>query len=257
MNGPDVQNLDQVITSSFQFGPESEEQELQASKYILSKKSLTTLDKLREESKMTFRLRWFELKPILGGTNSETIRGSEPVVVDAGDSFLFDCKIFANDILALGFFCTRHTNSGSGLLKKTLRLLLFHYKRASNQLQQVSDEEHPIDETYLSHIPLVSDEDQVQLVSFVEHKKRVFCMAYPHMSKPVIQIFCLHRHRFVAIGGTNCNRRGLYVMDRHTENRYFYRNEKFCIPFGYGQKTTTDLKREIVTHRHFEWKLSF
>ena len=252
MNGPDEQTLRDVTKGSFPFQSESALQEYDR-RCILSKTALVLLVATLSDPRMTFKLNWYDFKSV----SSQSCQPSDAGVIDAEGCSSFECKILPNCKVVLGFFCEQVTLTESVPTRTTLRLILFQYQQTWNQLKQVSDETHPIDEMFISQLPTVSDPLPVKSLSFVEHKKKVFCVVNPHMSKQVKQIFCLHRERFVPIGGTNCRRPGLYVIGRNTVNYHQYKYEKLGRPFGFGLSEHLDLKQGAIRTKYFELVPSF
>ena len=107
------------------------------------------------------------------GSESKSIQVSETVEICASIDDFWDSKILPNNTLAFGSLCQIDTVTNSGRTRPAIRLVLFHFKQAGNQLQKVSDEAHPIDEMYLSQTRSFQSPPSAESSWFTEYKKRI------------------------------------------------------------------------------------
>src|SRR3990167_2450124 len=208
MKGPEEQSLEHAAICSIQLLTDSEDQQSDPYQFLLEENSVCSLTWSIHDLEMTAKIIFYSLRSKVNKKEVTKLRGSELFQIEKLISDCFSCKILPNDTLAIGYYCKQEAVAQEHPKGRIIRLMLLQYERISNQLRQISDETYPIDDLYLSQLPQFSDSFHEQSLSFVEHKKKVFCVASLHMEKQVKQIFCLHRHRFVPIGGTNCNRPG-------------------------------------------------
>lgn len=167
-------------------------------------------------------------------------------------------SILPKDDIAVVYF-VKDSNQESGKKPNVrIRLKLFKYHSTSNQVSKLADTVHDIDHYFLAGLQRYHtfrsscDQD----ISFKWHRNRIFCMTFVGPSKTALQVYCFYKNRSIPIGGTNCNRPGLYIMTKKGFLN-FYDQPDFVGVIGTGWTSQIDFNREVIAYKFFEWTLSF
>lgn len=264
MNGPSEQNLSQV---SRLFDIEDKEVDFTGGNLVaLGKNNLAIL---REVGQTTF-VDWFHFKIDAIHTEGEIARFTQPesteVEGELPDPYNLSYKILPNNMLALGVAGAIIPQPTDGRETESITLMMFQYNHVTNQVVRLTTQKIDIDIYLLSKLPCSTTQNEEIKLNFGICKGRIFCVAQIHSEKPVLQVFCYYRNMFQPIGGTNCRRAGVYVMDRNTKvgldpescmPSFNYPNEGLKELYVTSCKVDYDFKQRLATFKFCEWALRF
>lgn len=171
------------------------------------------------------------------------------------------CHILPNDYVAVGYFVKPSSLSSTECLNGSslsVKLRLFRNHSALSEATMLADSTHEIDKLFAAKLPVVIGFRYCgdTSINFGYHKNKIFGMVHVRNPKPFVQVYCFHRREFLAIGGSNCGKSGLYVM-KSNARMDFYRCSGFKGLRCHGWTSEIDFKREVSTYKFFEWTLSF
>lgn len=163
---------------------------------------------------------WFHFEKEPKRTPGEIFRFSEAEPTTLGDGLPhvsnFWCKFFPNNMLVMGVVFTATKTEDEGTKPACINFMVLQYNRETNQVKLVCDEFFDIDDVFLSQLPCWETRGTGIYLNFGMCKDRIFCVAEIIQKKFALQVFCYYRNKFHLIGGTNCGRAGIYVMERNT-----------------------------------------